>query len=227
MAQPIAPESLQYHLTARERLESTTLLPGFQHLPGYFDAARQAELLRQVGQVIEQAPFYRPAMPRSGKLLSVEMTNAGELGWVTDKDGGYRYQPTHPVTGAPWPAIPDMLIKLWRELAGYPHPPEACLINLYRSSSKLGSHVDADEEETRAPVISVSLGDDAVFHLGGLKRSDPKIRFVLHSGDVVVLGGEARLAYHGVDRIHPGTSPLVPGGGRINLTLRRVSRAEP
>jgi len=152
------------------------------------------------------------------------MTNAGPLGWVTDKDGGYRYQPTHPVTGEPWPAIPDLLTRLWDEVANYPAPPEACLINFYSAKSKLGSHVDADEEDTLAPVVSVSLGDDAAFHIGGHKRSDPKVRMVLKSGDVVVLGGAARRAYHGVDRLLTGTSRLVPAGGRINLTLRRVTR---
>lgn len=201
-------------------------LAGFQHLPGYFDAIAQNELMREVERILERAPFYRPTMPRSGKPLSVEMANAGSLGWVTDKDGGYRYQATHPVTGEPWPPIPESLLRLWAELSSYPLPPEACLINLYRAGSKLGSHVDADEQETRAPVISVSLGDDAAFHIGGLKRSDPKTRLLLRSGDVVVLGVEARLAYHGIDRIYSGTSQLVPGGGRINLTLRRVTRAD-
>ena len=199
------------------------LLSGFRHMPGYFDAVSQAELLREIQNVARHAPPYRPTMPRSGKPLSVDMTNAGLLGWVTDKDGGYRYQPTHPFTGEPWPAIPDKLTRLWSELANYPAPPEACLINFYRDASKLGSHVDADEEATLAPVVSVSLGDDAVFHIGGHRRSDPKTRMVLRSGDVVVLGGMARLAYHGIDRILPATSSLVPGGGRINLTLRRVT----
>lgn len=200
------------------------MLSGFVHIPGHFDADRQAELLRAVDHVARHAPPYRPVMPRSGKPLSVDMTNAGPLGWVTDKDGGYRYQPTHPVTGEPWPAIPDLLTRLWDEVANYPAPPEACLINFYSAKSKLGSHVDADEEDTLAPVVSVSLGDDAVFHIGGHKRSDPKVRMVLKSGDVVVLGGAARRAYHGVDRLLTGTSRLVPAGGRINLTLRRVTR---
>ncbi|HEX7074811.1 MAG TPA: alpha-ketoglutarate-dependent dioxygenase AlkB [Hyphomicrobiaceae bacterium] len=198
-------------------------LSGFKLLTGYFDAQRQAELLRQVEDVVRGAPFYRPTMPRSGKPLSVEMSNAGKLGWVTDKQGGYRYQRVHPVTGQPWPAIPDMLMGLWKDVAEYPAPPEACLINLYGPGSKLGSHVDADEKDSKAPVVSVSLGDDAIFHIGGPKRSDPKTRLHLQSGDVVVLGGAARFAYHGVDRILPGTSKLIAGGGRINLTLRRVT----
>jgi len=197
---------------------------GFKLLTGYFDAQRQAELLRAIDAILRQAPFYRPTMPRSGKPLSVEMTNAGQLGWVTDKQGGYRYQRVHPVTGEPWPAIPDTLIGLWKDVAEYTPLPEACLINFYGPQSKLGSHVDADEEDSQAPVVSVSLGDDAIFHIGGLKRSDSKTRIRLQSGDVVVLGGAARLAYHGVDRILPGTSRLIPGGGRINLTLRRVTR---
>lgn len=197
---------------------------GFSHLSGYFDPHQQTELLARVGEIARGAPPYRPAMPRTGKLLSVEMTNAGPLGWVTDKDRGYRYQAMHPMTGVPWPPIPDMLLALWGDVAGYPAPPEACLVNFYSPGSKLGSHVDADEEDTLAPVVSVSLGDDAVFHIGGPKRSDPKTRLILKSGDVVVLGGAARHAYHGIDRILSGTSRLVPAGGRINLTLRRVTR---
>ncbi len=99
------------------------------------------------------------------------------------------------------------------------------MINYYPSGARMGSHRDADEDEPRAPVLSVSLGDDAVFHIGGPKRGDPKVRLTLRSGDVCVLGGPSRFAYHGIDRILSGTSALIPGGGRINLTLRRVTRA--
>jgi alkylated DNA repair protein (DNA oxidative demethylase) len=172
---------------------------------------------------VAAAPFYLPAMPRSGRPLSVHMTNCGTLGWMTDKAGGYRYQATHPVTGRPWPAIPAMLLELWREIAEYDAQPEACLVNFYAPNARLGSHRDDNEDDTRAPVLSVSLGDEAVFHVGGLRRSDPKVRLTLSSGDVVVLGGAARLAYHGVDRIRPGTSDLLAEGGRLNLTLRRVT----
>ena len=162
-------------------------------------------------------------MPRSGRPFSVRMTNCGPLGWVSDKDGGYRYQATHPATGRHWPAIPSSIHRLWQALADYPHPPQACLVNHYATGTRLGSHVDADEADRLAPVVSVSLGDDAIFHVGGLRRTDPKTRLTLHSGDVVVLGGAARMAYHGIDRVIPGTCDLVPGGGRINLTLRRVT----
>jgi DNA oxidative demethylase len=198
-------------------------LPGFRYLPGYLDSEAQIVLLAAIREVIRQAPLYTPTMPRSGKPLSVRMTNAGPLGWVSDKDGGYRYQPTHPVTGKLWPPLPAMLLQLWDELTGYDAPPEACLVNYYDAEARLGSHVDADEANTMAPVLSVSLGDAAVFHVGGLKRSDPKTRMILRSGDVVVLAETARHAYHGIDRILVGTSTLLPEGGRINLTLRRVS----
>jgi alkylated DNA repair protein (DNA oxidative demethylase) len=152
------------------------------------------------------------------------MTNCGELGWVSDQ-AGYRYQPTHPVTGRPWPEIPAMLLALWRELADYPHPPEACLVNFYEPDAKMGLHQDSDEAELAAPVLSVSLGDSCLFRVGGLDRRAPTRSVRLGSGDVVLLGGAARLAFHGVDRIYPGTSTLLSQGGRINLTLRRVTRA--
>lgn len=196
---------------------------GFRHLPGHLDRAAQEALLVSVRRVVAEAPLYVPAMPRTGKPLSVRMTNCGPLGWMTDKGGGYRYQPTHPVTGRPWPPIPAALLALWRQLADYPDQPEACLVNVYAPGTRLGSHVDADEPARDAPVLSVSLGDDAVFHVGGMKRTDPKERLVLRSGDIVILGGEARSAYHGIDRIVGSTSDLLQEGGRINLTLRRVN----
>lgn len=197
---------------------------GFRQLPAYFGASAQGQLLAAVRAVIADAPLYIPVMPRTGKPMSVRMTNCGALGWVTDKDLGYRYQPVHPVTGRAWPAIPAALLELWSVVADYPAPPEACLVNYYSSTAKMGSHRDADEQEFSAPVVSVSLGDDAVFHIGGPRRTDAKTRMTLGSGDVVVLGGDARLAYHGIDRMLPGTSALLIEGGRINLTLRRVTK---
>jgi DNA oxidative demethylase len=203
-----------------------TLLPGFRHLAGYFGIPEQAALLLELRTVIEAAPLFVPRMPRSGKAFSVRMSNCGTLGWVSDKDGGYRYQPTHPETGAAWPAMPRRLIDLWDEVADFSHRPEACLINYYSGNAKMGSHRDADEADFTAPVVSVSLGDEAVFHVGGRERGQPKQRVLLKSGDVVVLGGEARLAYHGIDRILPGTSTLLAEGGRLNLTLRRVGHPQ-
>ncbi len=196
-----------------------------KHLPKKLDWTAQTELLGELRSIIEAAPLFTPTMPRSGKPMSVRMTNAGPLGWVTDKERGYRYQAIHPGTGRPWSPIPQMLRDLWDEVAGYAPPPEACLINYYAGSAKMGLHQDKDEEDFAAPVVSVSLGDTAVFCVGGPSRKDKTRSFELASGDVVVLGGTDRLAHHGVDRILPGTSDLLPEGGRFNLTLRRVTKA--
>jgi alkylated DNA repair protein (DNA oxidative demethylase) len=198
--------------------------PGWAHLPGYLCPERQQALLRAVRAVVRDAPLVRPAMPRTGKPFSVRMTNCGPLGWVSDREGGHRYQPAHPETGRPWPAMPGALIRLWDDAGGYRAPPEACLVNYYAPGARMGAHRDEDEEDIEAPVVSVSLGEDATFHVGGPTRRDPKRRFLLRSGDVFVLGGVARLFYHGIDRIHPGTSALLEEGGRFNLTLRRVTR---
>jgi alkylated DNA repair protein (DNA oxidative demethylase) len=184
----------------------------------------QIALLAAISEVIAEAPLFTPTMPRSGKPMSVRMTNCGPLGWVTDKERGYRYQATHPETGKPWPPIPAALLELWRALARYPAPPEACLVNYYAEGAKMGLHQDKDEEDFAAPVLSVSLGDTGIFRLGGRSRKDPSQAFELKSGDVVVLGGGDRLAFHGIDRILTGTSNLVPEGGRFNLTLRRVTK---
>jgi DNA oxidative demethylase len=170
-----------------------------------------------------RAPAYTPRMPKTGHPMSVSMTNCGPLGWVTD-ERGYRYQPRHPETGEPWPPMPEIALAAWRELADYPHPPEACLVNVYGPTARMGLHQDRDEQDFAAPVVSLSLGDTCLFRIGGEKRSDPTRTFRLASGDALVLGGQARLAHHGVDRIMPGTSTLLPDGGRINLTLRRVTR---
>jgi alkylated DNA repair protein (DNA oxidative demethylase) len=202
-----------------------SLPSGCRHWPGRLDAAAQRGLLREIEAVIAAAPLFKPTMPRTGKPFGVEMTNCGPLGWVSDKVGGYRYQATHPVTGRPWPAMPERLLALWRETTGYPQAPEACLVNMYRTGTKMGSHVDRDELDFAAPVLSISLGDRAVFHVGGRARGDAKVRFELASGDVLLLGGASRLAHHGIDRVLAGTSDLIAGGGRINFTLRRVTSA--
>lgn len=201
-----------------------TLPNGIRHLPDLLDRSAQEQLLEQIRVVVGQAPLFTPVMPRTGKPMSVRMTNCGPLGWVTDKERGYRYQPTHPATGKPWPPIPSALLALWDELSGYDGEPEACLVNFYTSDARMGLHQDRDEAEFEAPVVSVSLGDACLFRIGGTARKDPTLSFRLSSGDVVVLGGEGRLAFHGVDRIYPGTSTLLRDGGRINLTLRRVTK---
>jgi DNA oxidative demethylase len=200
-----------------------TLPNGIRHLPGYLDRAAQEHLVEAIRRIVAEAPLYVPAMPGTGKPMSVRMTNCGPLGWVTDKERGYRYQSTHPATDKPWPAMPRELMELWEKLAGYDKPPEACLVNFYSDDAKMGLHQDRDETEFSAPVLSISLGNTCLFRVGGLDRKDPTGSFKLSSGDIVLLGGEGRLAYHGVDRIYPGTSTLLKNGGRINLTLRRVN----
>jgi alkylated DNA repair protein (DNA oxidative demethylase) len=198
-------------------------LPGFRLLPGRLDEAVQRQLTDEVAALTTLAPPYRPVTP-GGKAMSVAMTNLGPLGWITDA-GGYRYEPDHPLTGKPWPPIPEALMALWADLCDPVTPPDCCLVNFYDAGSKMGLHRDSDEADFRFPVLSVSLGDTALFRLGGLRRGDPTGQIRLASGDVVVLGGEARRAYHGVDRIIPGSSRMIAGGGRINLTLRRAAPA--
>lgn len=189
----------------------------------HLDHEAQQALLDQIRAAVSEAPLFTPTMPRWGRPFSVRMSNCGPLGWVSDKSG-YRYEECHPVTGKPWPPIPQSLINLWDELTAYPSPPEACLINYYGPEAKMGLHVDNDEEDFEAPILSISLGDDARFRLGGKDRKDPTKSFTLRSGDILLLDGNDRLAYHGIDKIYPGTSTLLKEPGRINLTMRRVKK---
>ena len=195
-------------------------LPGFRYWPGALDAKAQTALMADVQAALAVAPLYQPVTP-GGKPFSVRMTNLGRFGWVSDRTG-YRYQATHPATGAPWPAIPETLLTLWDTLTEGLPPPDACLVNLYRDTARMGLHQDKDEADLSAPVLSISLGDTAVFRIGsaggGATRS-----LRLTSGDICALTGPARMARHGIDRLLAGSSTLVPGGGRINLTLRRAT----
>ncbi|WP_312598864.1 alpha-ketoglutarate-dependent dioxygenase AlkB [Brevundimonas sp.] len=199
--------------------EVGTGVEGFRLWPDAFDAARQAALVAAVFERLEQAPLYRPITP-GGRPFSVEMSNFGPLGWVSDR-AGYRYQATHPATRRAWPAIPPVLLDLWRDTVNWPEPPDACLVNLYRDGARMGLHQDRDEADLGAPVLSVSLGDAALFRIGPAEGGrTTSLR--LNSGDVCALTGPARLARHGIDRVLAGSSRLIPGGGRLNLTLRRA-----
>lgn len=199
---------------------------GFFFLSGYLSASPQISLIQEIGALLTRAPLFEQAMPRSGAPLSVRMSNAGDYGWVTDREDGYRYQKAHPVTKEPWPPIPRKLLDIWRDITRERKPPNLCLINYYDAHARLGLHQDKGDSSLDAPVVSISLGDEATFLLGGPTRKDPVRRLTLHSGDVVWFGGPSRLIFHGVERIRVGTSRVLREigfcDGRINLTLRRI-----
>ncbi len=199
------------------------LAPGLIYFAGFFDPDAQRLLVEELRLVVQAAPLFTPRMPRTGKMFSVRMTNCGELGWVSDAERGYRYQATHPLTGAPWPAIPEAALRAWRQTTSSAVMPQACLVNFYDAAARMGLHQDRDEQALEAPVVSISLGDSCLFRFGGEQRSGKTKSIRLHSGDVVVIGGASRLCFHGVDRVLAGTSALLREGGRINLTLRRVT----
>ena len=201
-----------------------TEFEGITLYPGFLDGNTQHALVSAVLKGLEAEKPYRPRMPRTGKPWSIHQMNFGPLGWVSRSDG-YGYAALNEATGRPWPPIPPLLLDIWADVANYPAPPECCLVNLYDApKARMGLHRDEDEEALDAPVVSISLGDTCVFRIGGFARGERSRSFRLASGDVLVLGGASRLRYHGVDRIIPGSSQLVPGGGRINLTLRRVTK---
>ena len=197
-------------------------MDGLKYLPGFLDRTIQEELVAYLRDAVIAAPLFTPVMPRTGKAFSVRMTNMGPLGWVSDRTG-YRYQATHPELGTAWPAFPESVLSVWNKVSDYSHLPEACLVNFYTGSAKMGLHQDRDEEDFAAPVVSISLGDTAIFRIGGTARGGKTQSLKLESGDVLVMGGASRLCFHGVDRILSGTSTLLKDGGRINLTLRRVT----
>lgn len=149
------------------------------------------------------------------------MTSAGEFGWISDRRG-QRYAPAHP-QGTPWPPIPQSVLDVWHLVAPDARAPESCLVNWYAPDARMGLHQDRDERDLTQPVVSISLGDDALFRIGNAERGGSTDSVWLRSGDVLVMGGAARLLHHGVDRIAAGTSTLLDAPGRINLTLRVVT----
>ena len=193
---------------------------GFQLLPGRLDRQAQSDLVAELDKIVTAAPLFTPVTP-GGQPFSVRMTNCGSLGWVSDR-AGYRYQAHHPVTGQAWPPIPVALLDLWAEHVDAQVPPDACLINFYGQGARMGLHQDRDEADFGFGVLSVSLGDTAVFRIGGTKRGGKTRSVRLSSGDVCILAGADRLAFHGIDRVISGSSQLISGGGRINLTLRKA-----
>lgn len=201
-------------------MSGSIIIRGATLYPQLLSADEQAAMVAAVRDVVAAAPLVHPVTP-GGRQMSVRMTAAGRLGWVSDRQG-YRYQERHPA-GQPWPPIPDPVLAIWRRVAGTPRDPDCCLMNYYDTVARMGLHQDRDEGDFSFPVVSISLGDQALFRLGGADRHDGTQSFWLSSGDVLVLGGASRLAWHGVDRVRPGSSTLLPKGGRINLTLRVVN----
>lgn len=200
-------------------ISPSMILGGIDIFQGLLDPQEQAALVDDLREVIRAAPLFAPVTAR-GKAMSVRMTSAGRLGWVSDR-AGYRYQDRHP-DGMVWPDIPARVLDLWRALVSETRLPDCCLINFYGETAKMGLHQDRDEVDFTWPVLSVSLGDEGLFRVGGVERGGPTSSVWLKSGDVLRMGGAARLAFHGVDRIRFGSSRLLPRGGRINLTLRVV-----
>lgn len=181
---------------------------------------RQGAMLDDIRAIAAAAPLYEPVTP-SGRKMSVRMTSAGRYGWVTDRSG-YRYEARHP-EGMDWPPIPRSILDVWDRLSGTDRQPDCCLVNFYPPGARMGMHQDRDEADFEQPVLSISLGDEALFRIGNTTRGGKTESVWLRSGDVLRMGGAARLIYHGIDRVKDGTSPLLKDGGRINLTLRVVT----
>ena len=188
--------------------------------PGFLDRPAQEAMVANLRDVVRAAPLFRPET-RWGKPMRVRMTSAGRFGWVSDRSG-YRYEPRHP-SGVDWPPIPASVLAVWEAVSGTQHAPECCLVNFYDADAKMGLHQDRDEADFSQPVVSISLGDDALFRIGNEARGGSTESVWLRSGDVLVMGGTARLLHHGIDRVRAGTSTLLTDGGRINLTLRVVT----
>ena len=197
----------------------TLRIRGFDIHKGYLDETAQYDLIDALRGVLKAAPLFSPTT-RFGKQMSVRMTSAGKYGWYSDPRG-YRYEP-RPPNGTLWPPIPDQVLSIWRDTTGLTRDPDCCLINYYGDSAKMGMHQDRDEADFTFPVLSVSLGDDGLFRIGNEQRAGKTESIWLESGDVVLMGGPARLTHHGIDRIRFGSSRLMPKGGRINLTCRVV-----
>lgn len=193
---------------------------GFEIYRSWLDSEAQALMVGELKKVTHAAPLFSPQTPY-GKPMSVRMTSAGRLGWYADRKG-YRYIDRHPA-GSEWPPIPASVLAVWTAVAGVTRLPDCALVNFYAENARMGMHQDKDEADFQWPVVSISLGDQGLFRIGGPSRGGKTESIWLTSGDVVVMGGDARLTYHGLDRIRPGSSTLLPAGGRINITLRVVN----
>lgn len=193
------------------------------HLKHYLNLPQQRRFLELARQIASTSPLFQPLM-YSGKKINCQMTSCGDFGWISDRNG-YRYDRLHPSTHKPFPPMPkefsDLAIKIAKSVGEFDYKPQSCLINYYQKSGKLGIHQDNTEHNLLPAIISISLGDDAIFAIGGKKYSDPVSEITLKSGDVFVLHGDSRLFFHGIKKIIP-SSNLLKNGGRLNLTIRQV-----
>lgn len=196
------------------------IVHGVPVLRGFYTFEEQTRLIDALREVAKAAPPYRLMTPR-GTYMSVRMTAAGRYSWYSDRKG-YRYIEAHPETGAKFPPIPELILRAWRHFETREQP-DCCLINHYAEATRMGLHRDEDETDFSFPVVSISLGDPALFRIALGEGKSPTKSFWLESGDVMALCRDKRLAYHGIDRIKFGQTTLLAQGGRANLTLRRVA----
>ena len=198
-------------------MRPTLSISGFHIYKTALDIGAQQQLVDVVQGIVKAAPLIRPQTP-SGRQMSVRMTSVGRVGW-TATASGYQYAKHHP-SGVAWPAIPREILDVWGSVTRDAPLPDSCLINFYDETASMGLHRDRDEADFQWPVVSISLGDEGLLRVGCHERGGTTESIWLQSGDVVVMGGQARLVYHGIDRIKGGSSRLLPNGGRLNLTLR-------
>jgi Alkylated DNA repair protein len=194
------------------------------HLKQYLNTSQQKRFLELARQIPLISPLFQPVMP-NGKQFNCKMTSCGDFGWISDRNG-YRYDRLHPFTHQPFAPMPkefsDLAIKIANSIGEFDYKPQSCLINYYPISGRLGIHQDNTEKNLVPAIISISLGDDAIFAIGGNKYSDRIHEILLKSGDILVLHGNSRLFFHGIKRIVPFTSNLLKNGGRLNFTIRQV-----
>lgn len=199
---------------------------GFYLFKSYLTPHLQIEIVEATRKIVRESPLFVPTMPFRGTPFGYCMTNCGDLGWVSDRTG-YRYQPEHPTTQKRFPTIParirELAVTLAVEVGWTDFNPETCLINFYKKGETLGLHQDQSEQNLTAPIISISLGDTGIFLLGGERRTDATKKYILQSGDCLVMSSKSRNYFHGFSGIIPNTSNLLRYGGRINLTIRQVN----
>ena len=201
-------------------VQPTVIVRDVPVFKSFLDSEAQKNMVDDLRAIVTAAPLFTPVTSR-GQEMSVRMTSAGRFGWVTDRKG-YRYEPRHP-SGVAWPDIPASVMSVWHAVSGFDREPDSCLINFYSETAKMGLHQDRDEADFDAPVVSISLGDSALFRIGNHERGGKTESIWLDSGDVCVLTGPSRLRFHGIDRVKPNSSTLLGRGGRINVTMRVVT----